>query len=94
MGVDWGRIVPTLPPVNGTAQVAVKAALARYREILLLVKGSGMKVMLTFFHHSAPKWAGAFGGWTQPAMVGLFREFVEVVVTEVGDLVDYWRARH
>ena len=43
-----------------------------------VVRKRNMKVMLTLFHHSAPKWAGAFGGWTQPQMVSLFRDFTEV----------------
>lgn len=90
LGVDWGRIVPELPAVNGTAKIADKAALRRYREIVQAVRQRGMKVMLTLFHHSAPKWSGAMGGWTQPRTISMFREFTELVVDELGDLVDYW----
>lgn len=119
-----------------------------------MVKDRNMKVMMTLFHHSAPKWALQYGGcarrrearhlrpprappqrrndaasraagsllaradtaavfaselisdavvvlrgrflahtsWTRPFMIGLFREFTEIVVNELGDLVDYWRA--
>lgn len=33
MGVDWGRVVPTLPRVNHTSNSTDWAALKRYREI-------------------------------------------------------------
>lgn len=100
MGVDWGRVVPTMPRVNQTANVTDWAALKRYREIAQvqlhaslcvsspnrqptqsqrlvsrsshlrttplclsqMVKDRNMKVMMTLFHHSAPKWALENGG--------------------------------
>lgn len=203
LGVDWGRVVPTMPLGNNTANSTDWAALERYREIAQarnaptscvflqslctrsaearharpnspetpgpaspqMVKDRNMKVMLTLFHHSAPKWALEHGGWvptithpptypnttsdldltepaktctspclclrscaarrrpqfrkkfllldaapmilfsshaqvplflgdrwTRPFMVGAFRGFTEVVVQELGDLVDYWCA--
>ena len=49
-----------------------------------------MSVMLTLFHHSMPKWAAAYGGWTHPMAVEHFADFATVVVAELGDLVDYW----
>ena len=49
-----------------------------------------MSVMLTLFHHSMPKWAGAYGGWTHPVCVEHFAQFAAIVVEHLGDLVDYW----
>ena len=55
-----------------------------------MVKSRGMSVMLTLFHHSMPKWAATYGGWTHPVAVEHFADFATVVVAELGDLVDYW----
>ncbi len=55
-----------------------------------MVKSRGMTVMLTLFHHSMPKWAASYGGWTHPMAVEHFADFTTVVVAELGDLVDYW----
>ena len=82
-------MVPTLPTVDG-GSVADAAALARYREILLLVRAKGMSVMLTLFHHSYPAWGDVYGGLTHPASVAHFAQFSEAVVASLGDLVDYW----
>ena len=49
-----------------------------------------MKVMLTLFHHSAPKWMAAYGGLVNPVAVAHFAQFADLVVDALGDLVDYW----
>jgi beta-glucosidase/6-phospho-beta-glucosidase/beta-galactosidase len=49
-----------------------------------------MKVMLTLFHHSAPKWMAAYGGLVNPVAVAHFAQFADIVVDYLGDLVDYW----
>ena len=49
-----------------------------------------MKVMLTLFHHSAPKWMAAYGGLVNPVSVEHFAQFADLVVESLGDLVDYW----
>jgi beta-glucosidase/6-phospho-beta-glucosidase/beta-galactosidase len=49
-----------------------------------------MKVMLTLFHHSAPKWMAAYGGLVNPVAVAHFAQFADIVVDSLGDLVDYW----
>ncbi len=55
-----------------------------------MVRARGMTVMLTLFHHSMPKWGGAYGGWTHPVCVEHFAQFASIVVEHLGDLVDYW----
>merc|ERR1712185_700266 len=43
------------------------SALARYGEVLRMVRTRGMRVMLTLFHHSLPPWAIERGGWKDDA---------------------------
>jgi galactolipid galactosyltransferase len=55
-----------------------------------MVRDRKMQVMLTLFHHSAPKWCAAYGGWVNPVSIQHFAEFTDIVVNTLGDLVDYW----
>jgi beta-glucosidase/6-phospho-beta-glucosidase/beta-galactosidase len=85
LGVDWARLFPS---ENSTTPDP--AAVARYREILKMIKDRKMKVMLTIFHHSEPEWTLAKGSWANPKMLDYFKIFSESVVNEFGDMVDYW----
>jgi len=63
LGVDWGRLVPYHPAQHGGGgHVQDKGALKRYVQIVRQVRRRGLRVMLTLFHHSLPKWALADGG--------------------------------
>lgn len=83
LGVDWQRIFPFENQINFEA-------IARYQEILKLIRASGMKVMLTLFHHAEPDWLLNKGSWTNKASVIHFEDFSRVVVENFGDQVDYW----
>lgn len=92
LGVDWGRLVPS-PPSESAAGAALELhapSLARYHQILDMVKSRNMSVMLTLFHHSMPTWAAAEGGWTSETTVARFAGFVGAVAAALGDKVDYW----
>ena len=72
------------------AGVQNRKALEHYAEILEMIRGEGMSVMLTLFHHSLPKWANerSFGGWTNDKLVPFFVEFCSDVVERMGTLVE------
>lgn len=65
-------------------------ALQRYRQIIIMAKELGMKVMLTLFHHSMPLWSSAFGGWLEDVTVQHFMSFARELAVELHDVVDYW----
>ncbi|CAI5457417.1 unnamed protein product [Closterium sp. Yama58-4] len=88
MGVDWGRVV-LREPQGGKMEID-HAAVARYKEIMALVRARGMRVMLTLFHHSLPSWAEPIGGWTSATLVGHFDSWTQLAVREFAPLVDYW----
>lgn len=85
LGVDWSRLFP-----REDMTTPDQAAVERYRDILKMIKERKMKVMLTVFHHSEPKWTQAFGSWSNPKMIKAFQVFSQAVVDQFGDLVDYW----
>lgn len=95
LGVDWGRLVPHQPGTNECAGVCPRGiqdreALEQYRKILKLAKAKNLKVMLTLFHHSSPKWFAQTGGWLNPETSDLFRDFSLDVMKELGADVDVW----
>jgi len=83
LGVDWGRI--HLGP-----GLFDYTAIQRYREIIQMIRNKKMKVMLTLFHFSLPKWIQEQGGWTTPATRDHFVEFSKIVMPEFSQQVDYW----
>lgn len=89
LGIDWGRLIPS-EPVDGHRPLLDKAAIARYRSIMEKARARNLRLMVTLFHHSIPKWAVAFGGWTDRRMITYFADFARVAKEEFGDLVDYW----
>lgn len=83
MGVDWGRVMPKADSFD------IKA-IARYHEILKMVKQRNMKVMLTLFHHSVPKWIQEQGGWQNPETNKHFLKFSQRMIEEFQNDVSYW----
>ncbi len=54
-------------------------AVEHYKSILKMVHNHNMRVMLTLFHHSLPKWALLYGGWIDPRTVSYFADFARSV---------------
>lgn len=95
VGVDWQRLVPRRPgsmECGGVCPATIqnKDALAQYKKILSLIRSRNMKVMVTLFHHSSPKWFKETGGWQNPETIEHFRVFGLEVMRELGPQVDYW----
>jgi len=93
LGVDWGRLVPERPDyktcsVSGGVQD--KNALLHYDEIIDYAKSKNLKVMMTLFHHSAPRWFNETGGWTQKYASDCFVKFSQDVIKHFSDRVSYW----
>ena len=67
------------------------SALARYGEVLRMVRARGMRVMLTLFHHSLPPWAIERGGWKDDASLPEeFALFAADVAAALGGDVEHW----
>ncbi len=81
--LEWSKIEPH----NGKFD---QSALDHYKKVLQQCKQDGFKVMLTLHHFTNPIWTAEFGGWEKKIMVKYFLRYVKKVVTEFGDLVDFW----
>jgi beta-glucosidase len=83
LSVEWARLEPSEGEWSA-------AEFAHYRKVLEAVRRRGMKVMLTIWHFSVPRWFAEKGGWTHPRAVALFERYAAKVAEELGDLVDLW----
>jgi len=103
LGVDWGRLVPDCSLDRETpCGVQQWEVLDRYIEIIKSVRSHGMRVMLSLFHHSFPRWGvtwgraetprGAAAGemFTHPRSVEHFVAFARDVIERFAPLVDFW----
>ncbi len=83
LSVEWSRIEPE----EGKWDMD---EVLHYRRVLESLRRRGFKVMLTIWHFTLPTWFAASGGWERRDAVKIFNRYVELVVREFGDLVDYW----
>ncbi len=83
LGVDWGRL-HTAPGLFD------EAALSRYRDILKMIKDRKMKVMLTLFHFTVPRWIEDQDGWRNDETIKHFLRFSQRVMKEYESDVDFW----
>jgi len=83
LSIDWGRLVQQKDSWD-------EEAARRYREILSMIRARGMKVMLTLFHHSVPRWFQDEGGWTNANSSIYFQQYSEKALLTFNDLVDFW----
>lgn len=94
LGISWTRLAPEDP--FGEEGELVKAtiqdedAFAKYQEILERLEKANIKVMLTLFHHSMPKWAHLRGGMQNEQVRKAFVTFSLEVMRRLEKKVDFW----
>ncbi len=80
---EWARI----EPAEGVFDTD---ALAHYRNMAETVRSAGMTPMVTLNHFTLPVWLTARGGWLSPEAPELLARYSSKVVSELGDLVDWY----
>lgn len=83
MGIEWARIEPE------EGEFDMKE-IEHYRRILKKLKENNIKVVLTLWHWTNPVWVSDQGGWTNKKTVIDFSKYCDLIVREIGDLVDFW----
>ncbi len=102
-GIAWQRLAPEDPStfcqkINPSSTclggIQDEAAWEHYRdEIFNRVDATGMKTMLTLFHHSAPLWFVDSKGWLNPNNAKKFVNFSKDIINRIqrdGINIDYW----
>lgn len=82
-GVEWSRLLPQPGKPD-------EAAVARYRQELLLLREKGILPLLTIHHFTNPMWFERKGGFSKRENLEDYLDLVRLVVERFGDLVsDY-----
>jgi len=83
LSIEWARI-------EKKEGVFDKEEIKHYREMLLNLKQRKIKVMLTLFHFTFPKWFAKKGRFEKKENLFYFRRFANKIFEEYKDLVDFW----
>lgn len=83
LSIEWSRIEPSEGQFDQTE-------IDHYKKVLKALKDRHLKVMLTLWHFTLPKWVADRGGWENNQTVNLFTKFVEKIAPELKSYVDFW----
>jgi beta-glucosidase len=84
MSVEWSRLqAAPNAPLN-------KNELERLRDLLDCLRAADITPMVVLHHFSNPLWIYRAGGWTNPATVSAFENFVAQLVPVLADRVRLW----
>lgn len=78
-GIEWARLMPREGEVD-------EAAVEHYRQELLLLRGKGIRPLLTIHHFSNPMWFESKGGFEKRENLHYYLELVELTARRFGDL--------
>jgi len=83
ISIEWSRIEQTEGHFNNYE-------IKHYRRVIEDMKKKGIRPIVTLFHFTLPHWFAKKGGFLHKDARKIFNRYVEKVVTELGDLVEYW----
>ena len=84
--ICWSRIFP-----NGDDETPNAEGIAWYRELFTACHERGIKTFVTMLHYDIPvNLVTKYGGWKSRKTIDFFVRYVETIVDELGDLVDFW----
>lgn len=83
LSVEWSRIEPREGEFD-------QREIEHYQKVLKSLKQKNLKVMLTLWHFTLPKWVSDKGGWTNSKTNYYFLRFLKKLVPYIKDYVDYW----
>lgn len=81
--IEWSRIEPEEGKFD-------EKEIEHYRKVILALKERGMEPFVTLWHWTEPIWFGEMGAWTNRKSQDYFLRFVEKVVGEYGNIVNFW----
>lgn len=79
-GIEWSRIQPEKGEIS-------RAGLDHYRDVLLACKERGITPLVTFLHHTLPRWVSREGGWLWDESSRYFAEYCDIVTREMNGLI-------
>ena len=83
LSIEWSRIEPKQGEFDSYE-------IEHYKKVLKALKDRNIKVMLTLWHFTLPKWVADQGGWQSGKTVSYFERFVKKIVPELDEFVDMY----
>ncbi|MBU0722182.1 glycoside hydrolase family 1 protein [Patescibacteria group bacterium] len=83
LSIEWARVEPEVGKFD-------KHVIEHYRLILKTLKENNIKVVLTLWHWTNPVWLVKEGSWESKKVRQYFNRYAQLIVNELGDLVDFW----
>ena len=84
VGIEWSRLQ------DGPGAALNQRELARYGDLLDRLLAAGIQPMVVLHHFSNPPWINALGGWTNPATITAFVDYVRQLVPALAGRVRLW----
>lgn len=81
--ISWSRVIPEKGEVN-------PKGIEFYVNLVKALRDVGVEPLCTIYHWDLPLWVHNEGGWKNPEIIGLFREYTKVVVDALSEYVTYW----
>ncbi|TSC95940.1 MAG: beta-glucosidase [Parcubacteria group bacterium Athens1014_10] len=81
--IEWSRIEPK----EGVWDFS---EIKYYKNELEIMKKSGLKTMVTLHHFTNPVWFAQKGGFAKRKSIFYFQRYVNFIVEQLGNLVDFW----
>lgn len=81
--IEWSRIEPEKGEIS-------QEGIEFYHKLLDKLEEEGIKPFITLHHFTSPKWFVDRGGWESKTASKHFQNYIETVVEEFGDRVEYW----
>jgi len=81
--IEWSRIEPE----EGKWDLK---EIEHYKKVLLTLHSRNLTPFVTLHHFTNPKWLSDKGGWENEKVIGYFARYVDFVVKNLGQNVDFW----
>lgn len=90
LGVDAYRLSIAWPRLMDEKGNANQKGITFYRNLLEQLKANQIKTFVTLYHWDLPQYLEDEGGWLNRETAFKFRDYAQLVATELGQWVDVW----
>lgn len=81
--VSWSRVIPAKGKIN-------PKGIEFYVNLVKELRSADIEPLCTIYHWDLPLWVHNEGGWKNPEIIALFRDYTKVVVDTLSAYVTYW----
>ncbi|XP_075140639.1 lactase/phlorizin hydrolase-like isoform X1 [Leptodactylus fuscus] len=83
--ISWPRVLP-----DGTRNNVNEVGLNYYSKLIDALLAANIQPQVTIYHWDLPQALQDIGGWENETIVGLFKDYAELLFQRLGDRVKFW----